>query len=456
MLLLAASLFFTEPAPLEMPRAEAFFVREQEKMRLEDRYDRFDLWVTRTVDGCWVDADGREFMTATLAVKPPALTATDSLTRTAYVSAETPLLKKRDDDLFTAIDKLSPVASTEEFVRPRQLCRGYREIRYYEGTNETAIVCAFLPEKADVWELATWTLAEEDDPVEARKRFETEFLEKRPAKPKANRLKAAAGERALLRADARHSVAAYESWHVTDGDTFTILDDLPTSETFRQSVSNELARMQTLYAQTVPTPVDGSNALCVARIFASRADYLKALGVNGHEDLEWSAAYWSPGRRELVAYLPADGGAALLKTLRHEAFHQYLSYATAFIATSPWFNEGYAQYFEEEGSEKLITPEEAEGLKDFIAPLLAMDYTAFYDGSEEERALKYRLAHSLAVFIEKGAPNVRFQPFKNLKRLYVSTLLETKDGSRATAAAFRNQDGLELFIAEWVKFWKQG
>ena len=33
---IAASLFFTNPAPLDMPRAEAYFVRENGRRRLED------------------------------------------------------------------------------------------------------------------------------------------------------------------------------------------------------------------------------------------------------------------------------------------------------------------------------------------------------------------------------------------------------------------------------------
>ena len=43
MLILAASLFFVNPAPLDMPRAEAFLVTEDGKRRLEDRYDKLDL-----------------------------------------------------------------------------------------------------------------------------------------------------------------------------------------------------------------------------------------------------------------------------------------------------------------------------------------------------------------------------------------------------------------------------
>ena len=51
MILLAASLFFTNPSPMEMPRAQAYLVKEKGVYRLEDRYEKTDLGITRTVDG---------------------------------------------------------------------------------------------------------------------------------------------------------------------------------------------------------------------------------------------------------------------------------------------------------------------------------------------------------------------------------------------------------------------
>ena len=47
----SASLFFTTPAPLDMPRAEAYLVKEGGLRRLEDRFNRLDLWTSRTVTG---------------------------------------------------------------------------------------------------------------------------------------------------------------------------------------------------------------------------------------------------------------------------------------------------------------------------------------------------------------------------------------------------------------------
>ena len=484
-LIAAAGIFLTNPSPMEMPKAEAYLVKERGGpkgkivYRLEDRYDRTELWMSRAVDGFWCDDDGREFMLASLGVAPPPLAREAPVTRADYVKGTVPLARKDDETLAVAVEMLSPVPSCSKFSRPRQKSRGYREIRYYQGTNTSAIVCAYLPEKSERWQLATWTLAPGDDFAESLKTFENEFLETRgevlgarakegDAKPEARDTKPkgrsqksedrdpSVGERELLRADARHSVAMYDDWRVTDGDEFTVLDDIGNARSFTVSLTNDLKRMRAAYAAVVPSPIDGSNVLCVARIFASREEYLDALEANDHSDMEWSAAYWSPKRRELVAYLPPDGSEKLLETIRHEAFHQYLSYATAMIPTSPWLNEGYAQYFEEgPDGPKFADPADLWPLGEAIPGLLGMDYEEFYSGTDEERRLKYRLALSIAVFLEKGAPKVRFDPFRDVKQDYVKSLFQTRDMRKATAAAFKDQDTLDLFVREWTKYWKE-
>lgn len=455
MLLLVASLFFTSPSPVEMPRASAHLVKEDGTMRLEDRYDRMDLWISRAVDGCWRDDGGREFLLGTLDTAPPALAAAAPLTRVDYTRETSPVDVKKKDDVFHALDRLSPIVPDADFTRPRQLSRGYKDIRYYHGTNESAIVCAYLPEKSRCWSFASWTLAEGDDFDEMLGRFEREFLDRRewkPVRPKFDGL----GEREQLRADARHSVAAYRDWRVTDSEEFTVLDNLNLDRRFITALTNDLKVMRAKYAEVVPSPVDGSNVLAVARIFSTREEYLKALEVNDHEGMEWSAAYWSPRRRELVAHLPQDGASGLMRTVRHEAFHQYLSYASSMIPASPWFNEGYAQYFEEgPDGPAFVDPADLSSFAEYLPALFAMDYDEFYGGSDHERRLKYRLALTVAYFIEKGSREVRFDPFADLKKNYISALLETKDMRKATYAAFGNSDKLELFIAEWIKFWEK-
>ena len=84
MFFLAASLWFASPSPLDMPRAETYLVSGADGMScLEDRYDETDLWTYRTVSGRWTDADGRLFVLARLAAKPPVF-AGEAKTRAGY------------------------------------------------------------------------------------------------------------------------------------------------------------------------------------------------------------------------------------------------------------------------------------------------------------------------------------------------------------------------------------
>jgi len=477
MLLLAASLFFTNPLPLDMPRAEAYLVHEDGRYRLEDRFDALDLWIAHAVLGRWYDEEGRTFVLARLDVKPPPECTTRSQTRTEYVTSCEPM--GRRDDLRPSIALLADCSLAETPRPPRQLPRGLKDVDYWQHpTNLTSIVCAFKPEKAANWYLAFWELAEDDDYSERMQTFEQKFLdafrtgtdfppslvrlfaeEALTPRQRERRRAAIPGERELLRADAHHNVTNYVDWHYVDATEFTVLSDLPGDQAFMIALTNDLRTMRARYAETLPTHIDGTNALCVARIFATRDEYLDVVD----EDLSWTAAYWCPWRRELVAYLPRGGEKELLRTIRHEALHQYLSYATSMISVSPWLNEGYAQYFEDESNDSWgddidLTPEVVDRLAEAIPGVLGMDYAQFYDGTDRERRMKYRLAWSIVYFLEKGAPDVRFQPFKTLKADYFAALFANQEKPQcmmlATSAAFRNADMLKLFVTEWKKFWK--
>jgi hypothetical protein len=475
MILLALAAFFSEPAPLDMPRAEAYLVKENGSCRLEDRYVKIDLWTSRAVIGRWIDDDGRVFTVSRLEEAPPPVERFAAETRSDYTASS---VKIEKDDLKTlrqAVECLSPVAPAEKPFSPRQGIRGYKDIDYWQGTNAQAVVCTFLPENGRWWYMASWELVDGDDISSAIGIFENKFLAADPGscpdavramewkrrgfgdKTRSRRPRRAAPEpeRELLRRDARHSVAAYADWRVTDSAEFVVLDALGGREDFISVMTNDLAKMRSEYRKALPSPIDGTNVLALARIYASRDDYLDAAG----EDMGWTAAYWSPLRREVVAYLPLGNEESLLRTLRHEFFHQYLSYAASMISASPWLNEGYAQYFEDTedmswGKGITLTPEFVENAARMLPSLFTMGYEEFYSGDDSQRMLKYRLAWSVAWFIEHGACDVRFDPFKNLKTDYIRALIESRDMHKATQAAFGSDERRKLFIQEWVKYWK--
>ena len=440
-----------------MPRATGYVGNVRGEVRFEDRFDVADLWYSHVIDGRWTDDDGREFAFSTLRELPVG-GADESegrrfMTRKDYESAAK-CPEWRDRRIRAAIAALSPVTITEKGERPRQLPRGFKDVRYWHGTNLNAIVCALLPEDDRVWRLATWTLTEEDDPDEMLKKFEAEMFDRERKFPAAM-LTQAISERELLRRDARHSVSAYPEWRVTDSEEFSVLDSIGADDGFITALTNDLRRMRAEYARILPTGLSASNSLAVARIYGSRDDYLDALELEGLTNMSWSAAYWAPNRRELVASICGGGAEELLHTIRHEAFHQYLSYATAFASVSPWLNEGYAQYFEYDAECVFAaTADEIDAYAKTLPQLLEMDYDEFYSGDDFSRLLRYRLAATIAVFIEKGAPLVRFRPFENVKRDYFKELFASRDMHRATAAAFPSRDFLDYFINEWKRYWK--
>ena len=467
------SLFFTAPAPLDMPRAEAYLVREDGVRRLEDRFDRMDLWTSQTLIGRWTDERDRLFLLSALDTCPPTVGRNGTQTRAEYESRRTPMKRVRANADFPAafreaVGALSPSPVVAKPRSPRQLPRGYKEVCYWQNpTNYSDIVCTFLPERTNVWFLASWRLADGDDYPTQMAAFEDQFL-RREFPSFVSSLRSFGGgretldgrrERELLRRDAHHSIAAYSNWHFTGAEEFAVIDDLP-SRGFVEMLTNDFPVMRAKYAAAIPSPLDGSTVLSVVRIYATRDEYLDALETDGMTNMAWSAAYWSPQRRELVAHLSANGERELMRTIRHEAFHQYLSYAASMIPVSPWFNEGYAQYFEDEASAEWgegfdLTDENVERLAAAIPGVLMMDYEQFYDGSDFERRFKYRLAWSVVRFIEKGADEVRLKPFEGLKKRYMDALIETHDMHRATSAAFKDADLIKKFVAEWKKFWKK-
>jgi len=471
-ILLLSSLFFTTPAPLDMPRAEGWLVTEGGREHFEDRYSVGDLWHNRTVTGYWLEDDGvRGFLLADLEYLPPSVPAVT--TRAEYERTLVRADKRDDRQLLCQLQQLAsvyPLAVSEKYARPHQLPRGMKAVRYYEGTNLQHIVCAYLPEKGDHWSVVVWELAEGDDREEMRRTFEENYWEelkeadrrreapaetdKAASGARRRRRSAALSERGLLKRDAAHSVAAYANWHCTSGEDFIVLDDLRDARLFVTSLTNDLAKCRGRFAAVMPTVVDTTNVLSVARLYRRRADFLIAAG----EDMQWTAAYWNSRRRELVACLPENGGfEQLRRTFRHESFHQYLSYATAMIPVSPWLNEGYAEYFEEEGAELhelTLTDEQWDEAELALPALLALDYTGFYAGTDVQRRSRYKLAWSVAFFIEHGLRDIPHDPFRTLKADYFRNLSRTRDMQQATAACFGSRERLEQFANEWKKFWK--
>lgn len=466
--------------PLELPKADSFLVSSSDgARRLEDRFDTFDLWTAQTIRGRWRDADGNVFYLARLAERPPSDAPGTVRTRADFLArqADTPFDPENADHRDEAVFAAAPVDLGRPIRPRRSQRRNMAKLFAYPSTNDHVFATAFRPrspergEKTD-WYLALLVAAPDEPADEAFRRFDEDFLDHVFVPPaRARTLQddkdapTSPSEADLLRAAVRASIANYDNWHFASTEDVVVIDDLDdiSRGTFIPSLTNSLPRLRRAYAACAPSALSTNNQLAVVRVFATREEYLAYVGVRQ----KWTAAVWDTLHRELVLYLPVEGTRNLLQTVWHEAFHQHLAYAAALVTAAPWFNEGHAELFEHSHLDRhgkvvfdrdpaaaAYVQEYAAALAEMLPSIMEMDYDDFYGGTQEEIAARYRLAWSLAYFLEIGAPKVRFQPFANLRRDYVKALVDTRSmdeaGRRVLPDEFRKQ-----FIDAWLSFWKK-
>ena len=129
----------------------------------------------------------------------------------------------------------------------------------------------------------------------------------------------------------------------------------------------------------------------------------------------------------------------------------------------PWVREhGVAVLAEDEGNVVFDRDPEAAAyvnayaheLAEMLPEFFTLDYDEFYGGTQEEIVARYRLAWSLAYFLEVGAPKLRFQPFANLRRDYVKALVDTRSMDEAGRITL-DGDFQKQFISAWLAFWRK-
>ena len=468
--------------PLDMPRASAFLVTKNGEMSLEDRFDSFDLWTMKTMRGRWRDVSGNRLFVARLDTIPLDTVLGTKRTRRSFHAvlnglALNPKNAVQRDEAAAAV---SPV-ELGSVVRPRRpQRRNLKELVAYTTSDEHAIVCAFRPVDASrrgpsPWFLAALVASRDENMAEVRARFDEEFLDqisvpaalaRRTRAGVAAELDESATEEELLRAAVRAQVVNYDEWTSTDSADVTVLDNLTPDirRPFVTALTNNLPRLRRAYAACVPSPLVGTNALAVVRVFRSREEYLGYVGI----EQKWTAAIWSPERRELVLYHTGESAEKLLTTVWHEAFHQYIAYAGSMIESSPWFNEGHAQLFEHshfdrrgeivfDGNERAFDyiRRNAVELAEILPSVMLMDYREFYSGDQDTIVAKYHLAWSITYFLEVGAPELRFRPYDSLRADYMKALIETKSMHAATRKILGDEKSRDAFVAAWRAFWRE-
>ena len=275
-----------------------------------------------------------------------------------------------------------------------------------------------------------------------------------------------AAETRLLASDYSRSVINYEDWHFASASNLVVVDNMPNDtkrSQFIAALTNGLPKYHAAYRAMLPSPLVDDTHVAAVRIFNSREEYLGYVGLEN----EMTAALWHPQTRELVLHYPLGGFEALLRTIWHEALHQHLDYACSMIHTPAWFNEGHAELFEhshfdmdgnivfeQDPDAVLVIQNEVSALAEYLPALFSMDYPEFYSGTADERQMKYRLAWSVAYFLQIGAPDVRFQPFKNLRADLMKAVVSTQRRDEACRIVLTDEVCKKL-IDEWLSFWRR-
>lgn len=254
-------------------------------------------------------------------------------------------------------------------------------------------------------------------------------------------------------------------WHVHT-ENYIILSNLDgRSRTMIKQVQRDIERLRDVFEKLIP-PTSKFTDVSVVRAFATPEEYEAYLP----STLKWTSGVWMPNKRELVIR-PLKGESSkdrreqVLRTVYHEAFHQYLHYAFDRNESSPWYNEGTAVFFQNAklGSSSLVTIEEdrqkAARLKKLaqaneldVEAMLRMPYNEFYDKNEEKRLENYSLAWGLIYYMRKAAIVERHSDYAGVLNRYADAIRKTESGQEATKAAF---EGIHMtsFHKDFTTFW---
>ncbi len=220
--------------------------------------------------------------------------------------------------------------------------------------------------------------------------------------------------------------------------------------------------MRAAYEKYVPP--QKSVGKCTVRVFRSMEGYRGYLSGTG-TGMEWSCGLWDPSREELL--VAAEDREQALNTMRHEAFHQYLFYATGNGEHAMWFNEGHACFFEnvkynpakntvqitDDGMRSQWVARHTDEVAAAITKVIELSHEQFYGGSRSAVSLNYATSWALTYFLEKGAyVSEEFAPYRGICKKYLELTKSGMDSAQATREAWKLVEGHDV-AADFLKFW---
>lgn len=482
-----------EGLPAKPPRAFTYLpVNTSDTLIREDRFSPYELWYTGQHEAEWMDESGNTIAVATVRCEFPDFPTDEETGDYRHVKLD-------DFKAECARPKWELNAKSED--RLRQWFADFAPARIFAPerielnshalerllrfpNNEGLLIYALLPRRTGKRASSRWIAvvaapAQDNRRNVDREYFEKKFLgeikvesEEKKGESDKNRLKVKKSEKDgefpphPVREFAAKSISCHKSWWRYETEGYVVLSDLYDSigKSVMRDLSEYLPPFRKLLRATLPPMDTQTEDVFLVRIFARRESYLRYAGMQ----MQWTAAFWDPQRRELV--MNHSGGAEeFMPTLLHEATHQYLSFAYAMITPSPWFNEGHACLFSR------IEPAEGDkakvGIDERFADLLAADpeateqrlhlllkldrYEDFYAQDASVRQFNYAMAWGLCFYLQYGVKaDGSPEPYSEILPRYTRHLARTRDAAKATEKAFENID-LDDFAIRFADFWSR-
>lgn len=483
----------SEPEPLAQPKVYTYTSTHGSERVRKDLFDPHELWYASQHAGQWRDKAGNVFIIGRVLQMKPEIhsgnrkhVAREDVDK-AIADASSQVDPEKQEDLLAWVK-----AFTDEEPKALEALRvsgigGLAQAAFVPLSSESApLVYLFrvktrLPNgtatKSD-WYAAIIKIADKTPPSKVRKDFEMQFL---PAVSAVTRSTSLGGgsvqarqitisEKSAIpehpsRDAAKKSIANSKGWWFAETADYVFLSNIRSAVGKRivQNLQKELPALRAAWMKIIP-PAEPISDVSVVRIFEERDEYMKYVG----KENEWTSGLWWPAQRELVILSYGQDMKTTMQIIRHEAFHQYLFYASGMKEHALWFNEGHATFFEEAAPLKtgkgIDIPESArikyaianvESVAMNLEKILASSRKEFYSGTQEDRWANYATACALIYFFRKGVPATKLTPYAKVMETYQSTFMETGNAETATQKAFENIE-MEKLKADFIKFWKSG
>lgn len=289
-----------------------------------------------------------------------------------------------------------------------------------------------------------------------------DFAEPVPEKDARRLLKEAADSLSAGSGLSRGVMSSMKWWEETN-DCYRFMTDLDKAKggKFIKDAMRIMEAMRKSYEFYVPS--QKKVGLCTVRVFKTLSGYREYRSSTGDED-KMSCGLWDPSRDELL--IAAENREQAQNTMRHEAFHQYLSYATGVGDHAMWFNEGHACFFEnvkynpaknavkvvDTGNRATWVSKDPAKHANAIRSVLRMPRQEFYSGDVN---LHYCTAWAIVYFLEKGAyTSEAFAPYRKIVPTYLELTAGGTDPAAATVQAWKAVEGRDV-AADFLKFWKE-